>query len=102
MKKACFNEVAVSTGRRYTVMPMFLGGLGDGDGPLNGGDGEIVFPGSKAGTAVDRSITFWLERNACRRTTLSAIHFGSSAWIFAVALDPHQDSTVRTTLRFIN
>lgn len=89
MKKACFNEVAVSTGRRYTVMPMFLGGLGDGDGPLNGGDGEIVFPGSKAGTAVDRSITFWLKRYPGFNSTIRAGDFCGGCYVFSTTLNTY-------------
>lgn len=62
---------------------------------------QVVFSGSEAGTTVDRSITFRLERHSSLASAVCTGDFGSRTYVFSAALNSNQDSTVRTTFWFV-
>lgn len=64
-------------------------------------DCQIVFSGSQASTAVDRSISFRLERYSSLASAVCTGDFSCGIHIFSAALNSYQDATVRTTFRFI-
>jgi hypothetical protein len=58
--------------------------------------------GPEAGAAVNGTVTLWLEGHPCRRAAFGTIYFSGATGILAIALDPHENPTIRATLWFID
>lgn len=65
------------------------------------GDSQIVFSCPEAGTAVDRSIPFWLEGHSGFTSTVCAGDFCCCCHVFTAALNTHQDAAVGAAFRLI-
>lgn len=60
------------------------------------------FFSSEAIAAINGTIAFGLERHPSRQAAFGTIDFSGTAWIFSIALNTHQNTTVRAAFRFVD